>query len=206
MSYWDKYRSDDPRRIPPLEAPLLDYVVVDTETTGLNPEDGAKLIEIGAVKVKNGRIVDTYSQLINPQMIVPPHITQLTGITTYDVSGKPTVKHAMKEFERWLGFETPFLAHNATFDLKFLDWATAETWPNRPLFDHPFLDTLEMSRDIHPEIRHHKVGSDQTLSRGRRGTASSSFRRNARASLVPDYVQGVFPRSLIPGILDSILS
>lgn len=157
MSYWDKYRSDDPRRIPPLEAPLLDYVVVDTETTGLNPEDGAKLIEIGAVKVKNGRIVDTYSQLINPQMIVPPHITQLTGITTYDVSGKPTVKHAMKEFERWLGFETPFLAHNATFDLKFLDWATAETWPNRPLFDHPFLDTLEMSRDIHPEIRHHKV-------------------------------------------------
>lgn len=157
MSYWGKYRSDDPRRIPPLEAPLLDYVVVDTETTGLNPEDGAKLIEIGAVKVKNGRIVDTYSQLINPQMIVPPHITQLTGITTYDVSGKPTVKHAMKEFERWLGFETPFLAHNATFDLKFLDWATAETWPNRPLFDHPFLDTLEMSRDIHPEIRHHKV-------------------------------------------------
>mgnify|MGYP000520842137 CR=1 FL=1 len=50
MSYWDKYRSDDPRRIPPLEAPLLDYVVVDTETTGLNPEDGAKLIEIGAAK------------------------------------------------------------------------------------------------------------------------------------------------------------
>lgn len=46
MSYWDKYRSDDPRRIPPLEAPLLDYVVVDTETTGLNPEDGAKLIEM----------------------------------------------------------------------------------------------------------------------------------------------------------------
>ena len=39
MSYWDKYRSDDPRRIPPLEAPLLDYVVVDTETTGLNPEE-----------------------------------------------------------------------------------------------------------------------------------------------------------------------
>ena len=148
MSYWDKYRSDDPRRIPPLEAPLLDYVVVDTETTGLNPEDGAKLIEIGAVKVKNGRIVDTYSQLINPQMIVPPHITQLTGITTYDVSGKPTVKHAMKEFERWLGFETPFLAHNATFDLKFLDWATAETWPNRPLFDHPFLDTLEMKAEL----------------------------------------------------------
>lgn len=157
MSYWDQYRSNDPRRIPPLEAPLLDYVVLDTETTGLDPDKGAKLIEIGAVKVKDGRIADTFSQLVNPQMIVPPHITQLTGITTYDVSGKPPVGQAMKAFEHWLGFGTPVLAHNATFDLRFLDRATVETWPNRPLFDHPFLDTLEMSRDIHPELRHHRV-------------------------------------------------
>lgn len=79
MSYWDKYRSDDPRRIPPLEAPLLDYVVVDTETTGLNPEDGAKLIEIGAresqERTNRRHLLPTHQPR---QMIVPPHITQLT--------------------------------------------------------------------------------------------------------------------------------
>ncbi|MBT1162563.1 3'-5' exonuclease [Bifidobacterium sp. SO1] len=157
MNYWDKYQSTDPRRIPPLDAPLIDYVVLDTETTGIDPYKGARLIEIGAVKVQKGRIIDTYSQLINPLMPVPAHITQLTGITTADILDQPTVGPTMKDFEKWLGFDTPILAHNATFDLKFLDYATTETWPNRPQFDHPFLDTLEMSRSIHPEIRHHRV-------------------------------------------------
>lgn len=102
----------------------------------------------------------------------------------------------MKEFERWLGFETPFLAHNATFDLKFLDWATAETWPNRPLFDHPFLDTLEMSRDIHPEIRHHKVADlikryhvadvEQHPSSFRRNTEQRNTRLCARVTSEPN--------------------
>lgn len=51
---WDRYQSRDPRRIDPMKTPLYDYVVLDTETTGFKPENGAKLIEIGAVKSMTG--------------------------------------------------------------------------------------------------------------------------------------------------------
>ena len=143
MSYWDKYRSDDPRRIPPLEAPLLDYVVVDTETTGLNPEDGAKLIEIGAVKVKNGRIVDTYSQLINPQMIVPPHITQLTGITQSELEGGMDAAAALEAFLEFVGKDA-LVGYNLQFDLEFL--RAACTRNQKPILTNRKIDLLPLAR------------------------------------------------------------
>ena len=157
---WDKYQSRDPRRIDPMVKPLYDYAVVDTETTGFKPSEGAKLIEIGALKVHNGKIVGKYQQLINPHRHIPEHISELTGITDRMVTGQPDVRSAIRDFDRWLGPKTIILAHNASFDLRFLD-AAMQTVTNCDFFffPHLFLDTLEMSRKIHPEKRSHKVAT-----------------------------------------------
>lgn len=156
---WDKRQSRDPRRIDPLETPLYDYVVVDTETTGFKPSDGAKLIEIGAVKIHGGKLVDRYEQLIDPHQHIPEHITSLTGINDNMVYGQPDVRQAICEFDRWLGPRTIIMAHNATFDLRFLDAAMQTVNGGMFFFPHRFVDTLEMSRKIHPEKPSHKVST-----------------------------------------------
>lgn len=154
---WNRYQSRDPRRVDPMSRPLYDYIVLDTETTGLRPTDGALLIEIGAVKVHDGDVVDRYERLIDPHLPIPARITELTGITDWMVDGRDDASHAVTEFDEWLGERTTVMAHNAAFDLSFLDAAVRTMGGERFFFPHPFLDTLEMSRKIHPEKRSHKV-------------------------------------------------
>ena len=154
---WDKYQSRDPRRIDPMKTPLYDYVVLDTETTGFKPENGAKLIEIGAVKIHNGKLVDRYEQLIDPHQPIPEYITSLTGINDSMVIGQPDVSQAIIRFDKWLGPRTIIMAHNASFDLSFLDAAMKTVNGGMFFFPHRFVDTLEMSRKIHPEKPSHKV-------------------------------------------------
>lgn len=82
--YWDRYiRRDNPRRIEPLDKPLDTYIMLDTETTGLNPEEGATLIEIGAFLVQPGNENSRprFEQLIDPRQPLPEFIAGLTGIT-----------------------------------------------------------------------------------------------------------------------------
>jgi len=154
---WDRYQSRDPRRIDPMKTPLYDYVVLDTETTGFKPENGAKLIEIGAVKIHGGKLVDRYEQLIDPHQHIPEHITSLTGINDSMVIGQPDVSQAIIRFDKWLGPRTIIMAHNASFDLSFLDAAMKTVNGGMFFFPHRFVDTLEMSRKIHPEKPSHKV-------------------------------------------------
>lgn len=154
---WDKYQSRDPRRIDPMKTPLYDYVVLDTETTGFKPENGAKLIEIGAVKIHDGKLVDRYEQLIDPHQPIPEYITSLTGINDSMVIGQPDVSQAIIRFDKWLGPRTIIMAHNASFDLSFLDAAMKTVNGGMFFFPHRFVDTLEMSRNIHPEKPSHKV-------------------------------------------------
>lgn len=66
-----------------------DYVAIDIETTGL--DRNARIIELGAVRIRHGRKVASYSQLVNPQIPIPAKVTQITGITDRDVKGKPTI-------------------------------------------------------------------------------------------------------------------
>lgn len=154
---WDKYQSRDPRRIDPMKTPLYDYVVLDTETTGFKPENGAKLIEIGAVKIHDGKLVDRYEQLIDPHQPIPEYITSLTGINDSMVVGQPDVSQAIIRFDKWIGPRTIIMAHNASFDLSFLDAAMKTVNGGMFFFPHRFVDTLEMSRKIHPEKLSHKV-------------------------------------------------
>ncbi|PFA29644.1 DNA polymerase III subunit epsilon [Bacillus thuringiensis] len=91
------------------------FVVLDIETTELSPTKGGRIAEIGAVKYVDGKIVDTYSQLLNPEMKISNKITKLTGITNDMVQGKPVYGQVLPKFYQFInGFLV--IAHNAKFD------------------------------------------------------------------------------------------
>lgn len=144
----------DPRRIDPFDQPLDEYVVVDVETTGFDPESD-RLIEVGAVHVKDGRTVGTFARLLDPHMPIPSHITRLTGIDNHMTAGQGEDVDMILHLDEWVG-DLPILAHNAPFDMGFLDMAWWQA-TGRPVFDHWWLDTLEMARRLHPELAHHRV-------------------------------------------------
>ena len=128
------------------------YIVFDIETTGLSPINDM-ITEIGAVKIINGEIIDTYSQLINPERPIPEFITNLTGITDDMVRDKPTIGEVIKDFKNFIG-EDVLVAHNASFDIGFIREKMKKY--NIDL-DNPVLDTLELSRAVFPSLRSHKL-------------------------------------------------
>ena len=92
-----------------------EFVVFDIETTGLNSHTN-KIIEIGAVKIKAGRIIDRYSQLINPGISIPYHITEITSITNEQVANQPKIDEVIGKFVDFIG-DAVLVAHNAPFDI-----------------------------------------------------------------------------------------
>ncbi len=98
---------------------VSDYIAADLETTGLSP-DNDEIIEIAAVKVKEGQITDTFSSLVNPGRHISSMITEITGISDSMVAGAPSVREVMPEFLDFVG-DLPLLGHNLIrFDMKFL--------------------------------------------------------------------------------------
>lgn len=95
-------------------------VVMDFETTGFSPNEGASATEVGAVKIRGQKITGRYGSLMNSGTHVPSKITELTGTTNEMVETAPPAKQVMKELERFIG-SSPLVAHNASFDEKFLD-------------------------------------------------------------------------------------
>ncbi|MFJ8531108.1 PolC-type DNA polymerase III [Bacillus sp. NPDC094106] len=91
------------------------FVVLDIETSELSPTKGGRIIEIGAVKYIDGKLVDTYSQLINPEMKISNKITKLTGITNDMVQGKPVYGQILPAFYQFIE-DFLIVAHNAKFD------------------------------------------------------------------------------------------
>ncbi|MEM1057430.1 MAG: DEDD exonuclease domain-containing protein [Bacteroidota bacterium] len=120
------------------------FCIVDTETTGSRAGED-RLIEVGAVRMIGGEVVDEFQQLIDPQRHVPRRITRLTGISTAMVYGQPTVKEVMPEFRRFLG-DAIMVAHNLPFDLRFLDLGMDEA--GLPPIHNPALDTLRLARRL----------------------------------------------------------
>lgn len=97
---------------------LKDYVVVDLETTGLNPKLD-KIIEIGAVKVKNGKVDSIYETFVNPAIKIPYRITQVTGIDDSMVENAPYIEDVIGEFAEYVE-ELTLVGHNLIFDFSFL--------------------------------------------------------------------------------------
>lgn len=125
-------------------------VVFDFETTGLDPHKD-RIIEVAAIKIVNGKIQSTFSQLLNPEIDVPEFITNLTGIRNEDVQGAPTMKEVipwlMTMFERSL-----LVAHNALFDLSFLE---ANTQRHLGIsLQNQFIDTRTICIDQFPYQSH----------------------------------------------------
>ncbi len=134
------------------------YVVFDTETTGFHPGSD-QMIEIGAVKIKDGEILERFDELIDPGYHIPDKITQLTNISDELVHGKASEEEVTKRFLEWTG-DLPMVAHNAKFDISFLKMAMQKY--NLGEFTNTVLDTMSLARILNPEWPNHKL---QTLVR-----------------------------------------
>ncbi|MGB0723628.1 MAG: exonuclease domain-containing protein [Gammaproteobacteria bacterium] len=131
-------------------------IVVDFETTSLQPGEDGRIIEIGAVRLENGRICGEFSCLVNPGIPIPSDITNLTGITKRMLRRDgmdPT--RAMQEFHRFSkGFD--LVAHSASFDKKFLEYEMALAG-EKPIWS--FTCSMLVSRRVYPDERHHTLAA-----------------------------------------------
>lgn len=120
------------------------YVVIDTETTGLDPTQD-RLIEIGALKIADGEVIDTFSSLINPGFSISPFIASLTGISNEMLASAPAADSVLTAFSAFIG-NSILVGHNAHFDINFL-YDNYERYLSQPL-TNDFVDTLRLSKRI----------------------------------------------------------
>ncbi|MCL4737653.1 MAG: DNA polymerase III subunit epsilon [Burkholderiaceae bacterium] len=131
----------------------LSYTVFDTETTGLDPAGGDKIIQIGAVRIVNGRLLraESFEQLVDPRRTIPAAGIPIHGIRPEMVVGQPTIDRVLPAFHDYAR-DTVLVAHNAAFDMRFLQLEEAATGVR---FDQPVLDTLLLSAVVHPSQDSH---------------------------------------------------
>ncbi|KAF0220393.1 MAG: DNA polymerase III subunit [Geobacteraceae bacterium] len=134
----------------------LDYVVVDTETTGLQLSQGDKVISISGIRIRRGRVQNAgiFNTLVNPGRLIPPESVEIHHIEDYMVTGAPSMSEVYPQFVEYVG-DAVLVAHNAAFDKKCLDMAAAEA--GLPQIDNPILDTLFLSYALHQEIEGHSL-------------------------------------------------
>lgn len=124
------------------------FVITDVETTGTSPKSN-RVIEVGAVKVRKGEVIDRFSQLVNPQCSIPSRITQLTGITTGMVFEAPTIGEVLPNYLDFLG-KAIFTAHNSSFDFGFINAERERT--SQSTLSNETLCTLRLARRLLPGL------------------------------------------------------
>ena len=129
--------------------------VIDFETTGATPAQGARATEVAICLLENGRIVDRFASLMNAGVPIPPFITQLTGISNAMLAEAPPSAQVMREAARFVG-ERTLVAHNAAFDRQF--WRAELAHCGLPA-DQAFACTVLLSRRLYPEAPNHKLGT-----------------------------------------------
>lgn len=129
--------------------------IIDFETTGLSPDMGDRATEVAVVIVAEGEIVDRYQSLMNAGVRVPAFIEALTGISNAMLKKAPPAAEVMRALAEFVG-DLPLVAHNASFDSKFLDaeWARIERRRQRE-----FACSMLLARRIYPAAPNHKLGS-----------------------------------------------
>ncbi len=133
-------------------------IVFDIETTGLSVQN-CKITEIGAVKVKNGEVIESFNTFVNPEVPIPQEIVELTSITDEMVADAPKVKEALELFFDFIGDRDSkkkklLVAHNANFDTGFIRFAAESCGME---FKNPYLDTVALSRFLNPDLKKHKL-------------------------------------------------
>ena len=133
--------------------PLDRHVIIDLETTGLSPRHGHRVIEIGAVAVEQGAVVEEFSTLIDAGVPIPPAVQAIHGITDEMVEGKPPPDEVFPRFYAFIDGSV-LVAHNAAFDIRFLRHEFARLKMNLP---HRHVCTLELSRLRLPRLMDHNL-------------------------------------------------
>ena len=133
----------------------LAFTVFDTETTGLEPSAGDEIIQIGATRIVNRRLLthEVFDQLIDPERHLPEASVKIHGITPEMLVGQPTIGTVLPAFRSFCA-DTVLVAHNAAFDMRFLQIKEATTGIK---FDLPVLDTLLLSAVLHPNQESHRL-------------------------------------------------
>jgi len=133
----------------------LAYTVFDTETTGLEPSRGDEIIQIGAVRLVNGKLrrSESFEQLVDPRRDIPAETIPIHGIEPAMVLGQPTIEAVLPAFHAYV-HDTVLGAHNAAFDMRFLETKEAVIGLR---FDQPVLDTLLLSAVVHPNQESHRL-------------------------------------------------
>lgn len=131
-----------------------DYTVIDLETTGLSAERD-EIIEVSAIRVRNHQPVDTFTELVNPGRKIDARIVELTGITDDMLIGARTKEEVLPEFLEFIGSDI-VVGHNVSFDLGFIRKAAERVCVD--IARNDYIDTLRLSRRLHPELPHHRLG------------------------------------------------
>ncbi|MEO5985647.1 MAG: polyribonucleotide nucleotidyltransferase [Candidatus Limnocylindria bacterium] len=133
-----------------LAASRNEFVVFDLETTALKPEHG-DIVDIAAIRLRDGQIVDRFESLVNPGRPIVGH--QVHGITTDDVANSPTAAEALSNFVDWVG-DTPVVAHNSSFDVPFVlrHLPNDRTWEPSAVYD-----TLQLGYQLYPDAGGYKL-------------------------------------------------
>ncbi|GAA0723025.1 PolC-type DNA polymerase III [Clostridium malenominatum] len=129
-----------------------EFIVFDIETTGFSSKND-KIIEIGAVKIKNGQIIDTFSSFVNPGVHIPAKIIELTGITDDMVSEAESIDQVLPKF---LSFTegNVVVAHNASFDVSFIKKNSVDLGLS---FNNPTMDTIPLAKYLYPDLKRYKL-------------------------------------------------
>ena len=128
------------------------FIALDTETTGFSPVKN-ELIEVSAIKYKGKKEIDCFSSLIKPKVPVPYNITRITGIDNEMLKDAPGVEMIMKQLVEFIG-KYPIVAHNANFDLGFLN-----QYSNGKFKQNEIIDTVKKNRKIAPHLPNHKLST-----------------------------------------------
>lgn len=155
FEYGSKFRADRSKKGKSLVSCLDEYTVIDLETTGLDSywDD---IIEIGALKIKNGIVIDSYSSLVKPDEEISDFISKLTGITNEMLLDAPNMESVMPDFLDFIG-DSILLGHNVHFDINFLYDKSMSIF-NEP-FSNSFVDTMRISRKLFPDFNNHKLNT-----------------------------------------------
>ena len=130
---------------------MVREIVLDTETTGLSPKNGDKIVSIGAVELIDGEIGGSFYMEIDPLRSIPPEVSAIHGLTNEKLKDKPAFFEVAPVFLKFIG-DSPLVIHNARFDMGFLN-AELTAAGFDPIAEDRIIDTLPMAKRLFPEER-----------------------------------------------------
>ncbi|WP_053981448.1 3'-5' exonuclease [Marinagarivorans algicola] len=134
--------------------PQSPIVIFDFETTGLSPKQGDRVIEVGAVRIEGDKIIERFSALMNPHFAISPFIARYTGITNAMLATAQPIYQQMSRFHTFIK-GAQLIAHNASFDKRFLDAELAELGLT---FDGKFACSMLLAKRVFPKAPSYKLG------------------------------------------------